>query len=475
VNVDAAADPLVFTDPASVSLHDLNVNRGAVKRSRLVVLSDAGGGAGTWQVELRPQAATDGVSIQLPGSVDVAPGGDAALSVIASAAGNAEAGENYGFIVLRRGEETRRVPYLFIVTRPAFEFMHPRKLKVWQTGNTKIGVSRTEVYAYPQWPFGPPPGYDEGPPMVEGGAEKVYTTLVKAPIANVGVAVIDRDSNAIIDPFFLGSPDQNDVQGYAGTPVNVNNLMFDYRADLGVAGVVFPREKRYYVSVDSGADPFTNEQAPGRFLLKMWRNDVTPPRVELITTRVAAGRPLLAARILDSQAGVDPFSLVVGYQRVLVGAAAYDPISGLVLFPLPRAAPRLKSGKILGLLVASDNQETKNVVTAGRDITPNTTYRAVRISGVNGPAATWLVPDDGACVRGLVRLGVAASSTAPIASVRFLDGKIPIKTVTQGPGGLYVTDWQTRKAEAGRHTLRATVLDRKGRTFTAVRRVRVCR
>jgi Bacterial Ig domain len=475
IDVDRADDPLVFTDPSSVSLGDLNVNRGQSQKSQLVVFSDAGGGAGKWQVELAPQAATTGVTVEVPDSVDLAPGGNTAVPVIATAAAGASAGENYGFVVLRRGAETRRIPYFFLVTRPAFQSSDPKKLQVAQVGDTRIGPSRVSVYAYPQWPFGPPGGYTAQAPMDEGGSETLYTTLVKKPLANLGVAVIGRTDGSVIDPFFLGSPDQNDVQGYAGTPVNVNGLMFDYHVDLGVAGSIFPRQQRFWIAVDSGSDPFSGQQLPGRYLLKMWRNDVTPPRVRLITSRVSVGRPLLAARVLDSQSGIDPLSVVIGYRSVLVGAAAYDPISGLALFPLPAQAPRVKAGKNEGIVEASDNQEAKNIATVGNNILPNTTFRGVSITGVNGPAVAWLVPAAGGCIKGVVRLGVAASSTAALRSVRFFDGKKLIKKVTKGPVGLYVADWRTARTAAGPHTLRATALDRKGRSFTAARRLRVCR
>jgi subtilisin family serine protease len=474
INVDKAADPLVFTDPSSVSLGDLDANH-TVRRSQLVVVSDAGGGAGTWQVELAPQSATAGATVEVPSSVELAPGGNASVPLIATASAGATAGENYGFVVLRRGTETRRIPYLFLVTRPAFEGAGAKKLQVWQEGTTRFGVSRANIYQYPQWAFGPPAGYTEQPPMDEGGAEKLYTTLVKTPLVNLGVAVIARSSNSLIDPWFLGSPDQNDVQGYAGTPVNVNGYMFDFHFDLGVAAAVFPRQQRFWVAVDSGSDSFTGQQFPGRYLLKMWRNDVTPPAVRLITTRVSAGRPLIAARVLDRQSGIDPFSLVIGYQRVLVGAAAYDPISGLALFPLPTQAPRIKAGTTRAIIQAADNQEAKNIASIGSNPLPNTTFRLVTIKGVAGPAVSWLVPDAGVCVRGSVRLGVAATSTAPVESVRFFDGNRPIAKVTKGPASLYVTDWRTTKVEAGRHTLRATALDRKGRSFSAVRTVRVCK
>jgi hypothetical protein len=311
--------------------------------------------------------------------------------------------------------------------------------------------------------------------MNEGGGEKLYTTLVKTPIVNLGVAVIERSANSIIDPFFLGSPDQNDVQGYAGTPVNVNGYMFDYHADLGVAGAAFPRQQRFWVAVDSGSDEFTGRQFPGDYLLKMWRNDVTPPAVRPITTRVSAGRPLIAARVLDRQSGIDPFSLVIAYNRVLVGAAAYDPASGLALFPLPAQAPVIKPGKTNAVMEVSDNQEAKNIASIGNNPMPNTTFRSFAIRAVRGPAVSWLVPPAGVCVKKVVRLGVSATSSAKVSAVRFYDGEKLIKKVTKGPGSLYVADWRTTKVKTGRHTLRATAVDRQGRSFSASRRLRVCR
>ena len=475
-NVDAAADPLVLTEPASLSFGDLDVNRSAARASRLVIVSDAGGGGGTWQVELHPQSASAGASLELPGSIEVPPGGEAMLPVVANAAGGAPEGDDYGLIVLRHGTQTRRIPYLFLVTRPAFEGVPAKPLKVWQTGTTRTGVSRVNRYRFPEWAFGPPPGYNVGPAMQEGGAEKLYSTLVKKPLVNLGVAVLGRTDGSLIDPWFLGSPDQNDVQGYAGTPGNVNALMYDYHVDIGAAGAVFPRQQRFYVAVDSGADLSTGKQYPGRYLLKMWRNDVTPPSIKLVTTRVTSGRPLLVARVRDKQAGVDPFSLVIGYRRVLVGAAAYDPDSGLVLFPLPSIAPTVKSGSTEAILVASDNQEAKNVVTVGRNILPNTRFRAAVIKGVRGPAVSWLVPAPGECVRTpRTRLAVVASSTRRVLSVHFYDGKKSIANVKKGAGGIYVADWSVKASDTTKHTLRAVALDRKGRRFTAFRTTHVCK
>ena len=60
VNVVAADNPLVFTDPVSLSFGDLNVRAGARGPAGFSPLSDAGGGAGVWNVEVRPQSASVG-------------------------------------------------------------------------------------------------------------------------------------------------------------------------------------------------------------------------------------------------------------------------------------------------------------------------------------------------------------------------------------------------------------------------------
>src|SRR5206468_3687274 len=44
-----ADDPLVFTDPQSLSFGDLDVGSGGASRTIPVTVSDAGNGAGTWQ------------------------------------------------------------------------------------------------------------------------------------------------------------------------------------------------------------------------------------------------------------------------------------------------------------------------------------------------------------------------------------------------------------------------------------------
>ena len=481
VDLGRADDPKLFTNPASLSFDDLDVTRGPADDTLLVQLRDAGDGAGTWQVELRPQSALGGSAVGLPGTVTVAPGGTATLVAEARAEGSAQPGENYGFIVLRRGDVTRRIPYLFIVERPALAGVEPVRLRPVQQGTTQTGPNLVTQYRYPTAPFGQPPSFLTDPPMRQPGSEKLFVTHLSEPHVNFGVSVFLSSSNSLVDPWVLGSKNENDVQGYAGTPVNVNPLTFGFRADIGAAGASFPRPKDYYVSVDSGADVFTGQPFPGQYVLLSWVDDVFPPFIEPITTRVSAGRPTIVARIADfalipgTVSGIDPLSLAVGYRRVLVGAALYDPLAGIAVFPLPPQAPALKAGKTRAVIVASDNQESKNVNSTGSDILPNTSGFPVTLKVVAGPTVTWIVPEARECVEARTRLVVAAASNAKVSSVEFFDGNRRIARVKRGAGGLYGTDWRTKKLDRGTHRLRAVVHDAKQRTAAATRPVRVCK
>jgi hypothetical protein len=335
-----------------------------------------------------------------------------------------------------------------------------------------------DVYRYPGAPFGPPPDY-VGQTMAEGGAEQLYELHLDRPVSNFGVAVLAADADTVIDPWVLGSNDENDVQGAAGTPVNVNALTFGFGLDIGAAGASLPKPGRYVVAVDSPRDEFTGRLYAGRYLLKAWVDDVSPPLVLPLTTRVSAGRPTLVARVFDDfpspGAGVDPLSLVIGYRGVLVGAAFYDSSSGLALFPLPSAAPRLLPGRTAATVVASDYQEAKNVNSSGPDIMPNTTFASVGLRVVNAPTVQWLVPERNECLPTQAGLVVVAASNRAVRSVRFLDGRKRVATVRSGAGGVYSSAWTTTGAKKGRHVLRAVVTDSRGRTATAERVARICR
>jgi hypothetical protein len=275
----------------------------------------------------------------------------------------------------------------------------------------------------------------------------------------------------------LGSWNENDVQGPAGTPVNVNSLTFGFRAQIGAAGAALPLPGRYYVAVDSGRDPFTGRSRAGEYLLQSWVDDVTPPFVAPLTTRVSAGRPTIAVRVVDGifrpESGVDPLSLAFGYRGVLVGAAVYDPLAGIAVFPLPPQAPVLPLGRVPATVIASDYQEAKNVASVSDEVLPNTAFAETQIRVVRGPALTWLAPEQGECVRGNVRLIVTASASRGVRHVRFLARDRVVATVTRGEAGLYSAQWRAPGA-TGPVRLSAVAVDRAGNRFAAARTVRVC-
>jgi minor extracellular serine protease Vpr len=474
INVAAANSPKLFTDPTSLSYGFLDTSGGPARRALLLSLSDAGAGSGTWTVSIDPQSASSGASIVPESSlVTVAPGGTVDIPIVASATAGAPRGDDYGFVVLTRGADRIRVPYYFTVVLPQIGKAPRVPIKKIQLGDTSKGTDYVDVYRFPQFPFGPPAFYT-GPGMHEDGAEQVYTVHINGHVANAGAAIIAAGTNTLPEPWFLGSLNEDDVQGYPGTPVNVNGLTFTYQFDNETAGLDFPHEGRYFVAVDSRADPYTDESLRGQYLLHFWQNDVKPPKFKFLTKRVTAGRPLLAAITTDRGAGVDPLSLVVGYKQTLLLAAFYDPSSGLVIWLLD-GAPKIGVGKTPMIAVSSDYQESKNVDQAGENILPNTAFRSFKLRGVAGPTLTWLLPTRNQCVTKPASLAVSAGSKAGVRSVRFYDGKRFLGKRTRGVEGLFVFDWKSGKAARGRHVLRAVVTDKRGRHARAQRLVRVCR
>ena len=119
VNVARADNPQIFTDPASLSFGDLDVTGGAARGDDARPVTDAGGGAGTWTVSSgrRRDAGT---------SIDVPAAGHgrrpAARSTCPSSRTRRrrrDAGENYGFVVLRRAPSRAGSRTSSSSTRPA--------------------------------------------------------------------------------------------------------------------------------------------------------------------------------------------------------------------------------------------------------------------------------------------------------------------------------------------------------------------
>ncbi len=466
VSLPNADDPQLFTDPVSLSFEDLVVTHGAASKALLVRLTDAGDGAGTWEVGISAQAATAGAGLDVPGSVTVPPAGEADVAIVARAAADAAQGENYGFVTLRHGDVTRRIPYLFLVDHPALASAQVLPLRRQQSGDTRIGTNRVDAYRYPVAPFGNAP---DTAPMSETGAETLYSTFVGRPAVNAGVSVILESPGARVDPFYLGAPDESTVQGFAGTPVNVNGLTPGYLSPVGAAGAAFPRQQRFYVAVDSGRDRFDGASYAGHYVLRSWIDDVSPPTLELVTTRVAAGRPAIVIRARDTQSGVDPSTLALGYQGVVVAASTYDPTDGVAVFELPAGAPALIGRSLQVRFAASDFQEAKNIETVGPALLPNTRSIEVRLRIVARATVDWVLPSAGACLVRAPRLAAAASSPTRIDAVRFtLDGRrVAVARLSRG---LWVATPSLARPTAGRHVLIA-IVSRSGRVVASARRI----
>jgi hypothetical protein len=290
---------------------------------------------------------------------------------------------------------------------------------------------------------------------------------------NVGVSIIDESDGARIDPFFLGAKDESSVQGFAGTPVDVNALTYDYLAPVGAAGAMFPRRGLYYVAVDAGRSQFTNASLGGSYLLRSWVNDVTPPSLRLLTTRVAAGRPTLVFRTLDAQSGVDPASLTIAYGGALVAVGSYDWSTGIALFPLPDSAPKLvASTSVRTKMISSDFQEAKNIDTLGPNVIPNTRTKTARMRVVAGIAVNWLTPATGSCAAKPQRMLVAASSRNAIRTVRFrIDGHL---AAVDRNGDQNIWSATLPTLSKGRHVLTAVAVDSKRRHGITREVVRAC-
>ena len=164
----------------------------------------------------------------------------------------------------------------------------------------------------------------------------------------------------------------------------------------------------------------------------------------------------------DSQSGVDPLSLVIGYKGgVLLGASAYDPGHGHRHLPAPAAgAPPLGGEEAEGaIMVASDFQETKNVNTIGANIMPNTRFKHVTVSVGRGA--------DGHVDRPAERNECAARrpSTSPSSRARRAlrrrrsRRQKKSRRAEAGRCGPRSTDWNVEARGKGKHSLRATVRD----------------
>jgi subtilisin family serine protease len=337
VDLQGANNPLLFAAPTGISFP---VNGG----SQTIDLTDAGGGAGSWSVQVAPQQRAPGVTVSADETVTV-PG---PLTVTAHVAPAAAQGDLTGFVVLTRGTDTRRIPYWLEVSRPVLAgephlaLVRPGLVR----GTTVGGATKVARYRYPTG----------GQPY--RGPEVVYRVRIGGPVANFGVAVVS--GNAIPHVVYAGNEDH--MVGYTGLPQSLNPYIGKFGEFRPIAGAILPLPGTYDVVFDT-----RSKAQAGRFSFRYWVDDTTPPRLAL-----QAGAPsgTIWVSATDEGAGVDPASVT----------ATVDGRSAQARYADGRIAVQATRGVHRLVVQASDYQEAKNMEDVAK-ITPNTTTltRTVRV------------------------------------------------------------------------------------------------
>jgi subtilisin family serine protease len=350
-----ADQPLLFAEPTAVSLGLLTRGREA---SISVRFEDAGGGSGTWQVARVVRGAPAGVKLAVPATVDV-PG---TLSIAVTVARRAKPGDLDGYVELRHGVETRRVPVWGRVTAGALARHRPIALAragVYR-GTTRGQPSVVTRYRYPESPSG------VGVTTTLRGPERVYRLRLAKRVANFGVVVTQRRRGSRVEPRVVAGLDENRLTGYAGLPVNHNPYLDSFRRPVLSAGALAPAPGEYAIVFDSGG-----RAGAGPFTFRYWVNDVTAPVLRLRTRTVRQGDRLVV-NAFDGGSGVYAESIRASIDGSRVNG---DFRRRTITF----ATAGLEAGTHTLRLRVSDHQEAKNTENVAR-ILPNTRTISVTFS-----------------------------------------------------------------------------------------------
>jgi subtilisin family serine protease len=346
IDLAAANDPLVFSEPATVSLGFLAPGQ---SKSAVVRLTDAGGGAGLWTAALDVQHGVSGVSVSVDNAVTV-PG---QLALKASQTGRRE-GDVTGFVVLRRGTVTRRVPFWFHAATP--QLARDRHTTIARPGiyrgTTHGRAARANCYRYPTdtSPLGVAPCLR--------GPEQVFRLRLRRPVANFGVRLVSQAKGVRVQPRVVRAGDENRLTGYAGLPLDLNPYRSTFSRPIEVAGAERPDAALYDIVFDTPSRRYA-----GAFTFRFWVGDTKPPHVRLLTKRVRDNDILL--RITDAGSGVDPSSLHATLDGSAVPVRYRHGIGRISVGYVSRAGRHTVTVRV------SDYQEAKNMENTG-PILPNT-------------------------------------------------------------------------------------------------------
>ena len=351
IDLPRADDPLIFASPTGLGFGLMKAGASATQTVRL---SDAGDGAGTWSISLKPQDSAPKVRIKVPSSVTVPGSFQAAVTVATGAAEQ----EVTGFIVLTHGNDVRRVPYWLRTIKPLLGREPHGFLRATgtYTGSTTGKPSLVSTYRYPELrPF-------LGIPVVLRGPEQVFRVTLTRPVANFGVAVLSAGKGVDVEPRVVVADDENRLTGYTALPLNLNPYLEGDGQAEPTAGAIRPAPGSYDVVFDT-----PSAKRAGKFTFRFWINDQTPPRIRFPRRTIRFGQPVQLV-VTDAGSGVDPRTFVV----VLDGKSTparpvYDARTGRVTLNVTGLSP----GQHRLLFEVSDYQETKNMENVP-PILPNT-------------------------------------------------------------------------------------------------------
>jgi len=349
VALGRADAPLLFADPTSISFGLLERGTSATASIALED-ADGAGGAGTWRVSKLLRDTTPGASITVPATVEVPGTLEVDVTVSAGAAG----GDVDGYVVLRRGNDVRRVPIWGRVTPAALARHQPLRLPRpgLFRGTTAGQPAFVTRYRYPEFPR------RIGVTTFLRGPERVYTIRIAKPVANFGVVVTSRAPGSDVEPRVVSGLDENRLTGYAALPTVSNPYLDEYHDRVPASGALAPRPGAYAVAFDSGT-----RGGAGRFTFRFWINDVTRPTVRLRTRSVSSGSDVRVAAS-DAGSGIYRGSIETRIDGKDARARFEDGVISISTQGLAPGTHRL-------WIRVSDYQETKNTENVG-PILPNT-------------------------------------------------------------------------------------------------------
>jgi hypothetical protein len=289
-------------------------------------------------------------------TVPAGPAPSPVVDLTLAVAADAVAGDGYGFVLLTRGSDVRRVPYWFHVEIPRLgEEPHRtlRKAGVY-SGDTAGKKSLVSTYRYPDR------GIAGGVRLDLSGPEQVFRFVLRKPVLNFGAAVVSHARGVAVSPRLVQAGDENRLLGFPALPVDINPYR-DYGRVVASVGAILPKPGAYDFVFDTPAGG-----KPGPFRFRFWINDLAPPRVRVIGA--PPGRIRLA--LTDAGAGVDPGSIALHVDGKL---AKYTFARGILTVPgSARGVHRVS-------LTVADFQEPKNMEDIG-PVLPNTRRFAARVS-----------------------------------------------------------------------------------------------